>query len=129
MAYAIFYNHQDLTEIAANVQATLSNNYDAFLTTQERNTTKQTFQKAWTNGLSGWATAPLAGTSDPNYDPNNPAATADSLIIVVSGTGGSAPKKADLIAAMHLLGQKVPNAQYMYAIGDDLIGTCIEPWV
>ena len=45
MSYAIFYNHQDLTEIEANINATLANSYDQFLTVQERNTTKQTLPK------------------------------------------------------------------------------------
>ena len=126
MAYAIFYSHQDLTSLAANVEATLASNYDAFLTTQERNTIKQTFQRAWTGGLSGWATAPAAGALDPNYDPLNPAYTADSLIIVVTGQQVS---KASLISALNTLGTKVPNAQYMVAIAADLIGTSVEPWV
>lgn len=129
MSYAIFYSHEDLTSIAANVQATISNSYDAFLTVQERNSVKQAFQKAWTNGLSGWATAPPAGALAPDYDPNFPQNTADSLIVMVNGNGGSSPTKDALISAMRVIGGKVPNAQYMIAIADDLVGTCVEPWV
>lgn len=125
MAYAIFYNHQDLTSIAANVQATLASNYDQYLTTQERNSTKQTFQRAWNGGLNGWSTAPLAGNKDPNYDPNNPSATADSLIIVVSG---QQVLKADLVSALRTIGTKVPNAGYMNSIADDVQNTAVEPW-
>lgn len=120
MAYAIFYNHQDLTAIAANINATLANNYDPFLTTQERNSTKQTFQRAWNGGLNGWSTAPLAGAQDPNGGLGG-----DSTIIVVSGQQVS---KADLLAALRVIGNKVPNAAYMLAIADDLVGTAIEPW-
>lgn len=120
MAYAIFYNHQDLTAIAANVNATLANDYDQFLTSQERNTCKQTFQRVWNGGLNGWSTAPLAGALDPNGGLGG-----DSTIIVVSGQQVS---KADMLAALRIIGTKVPNALYMLAIADDLTRTAIEPW-
>ncbi len=119
MAYAIFYNHQDLTAIAANVQATMASNYDQFLTTTQKNTAKQTFTRAWNGGLSGWSTAPLAGALDPN------GGDTDALIIVVSG---QQVLKADLISALRIVGQNVPNADYMNAIADDLTNTAIEPW-
>lgn len=120
MAFAIFYNHQDLTQIAANVEATLANNYDQFLTTQERNSVKQTFQRAWTGGLSGWSTAPIAPPNKQEGDP-------DTRIIVVSGAQVSL---AALIAAVLLIGQKVPGALYMQAIADDLSRSsgAVEPW-
>ncbi len=120
MAFAIFYNHEDLTAIAANVNATLANNYDQFLTTQQRNSVKQIFQRDWTGGLSGWATAPLAGALDPNFPSD-----ADALIVIVSG---QQVLKADLISALQTIGQNVPNAGYMLAIASDLTNTAIEPW-
>ena len=120
MAYAVFYNHQDLTDIAANVSATLANNYDQFLTTQERNTTKQTFQRAWNGGLNGWSTAPIAPVNKQEGDP-------DTRIIVVSGAQVSLQA---LITAIRLIGTKVPGAAYMIAIADDLMGSsgAVEPW-
>lgn len=123
MAYAIFYNHQDLTEIAANVEATLANNYDAYLTTQERNQCKQTFQRAWTGGLSGWSTSPTAIQQYPEHCDGD----TDCRIIIVSGSQVS---KQALIDALNILGNKVPGAQYMLAIARDLAGwsACVEPW-
>jgi len=120
MAYAIFYNHQDLTAIAAEVQATLVNNYDQYLTVQERNTCKQTFQRAWTGDLSGWSTAPIAPLDRQEGD-------ADTRIIVVTGAQVS---KASLIAALNVIALKVPGATYMGAIARDLAGesACVEPW-
>lgn len=120
MAYAIFYNHEDLTSIAANVEATIANNYDQFLTQQERNSTKQTFTRHWNGGLNKWSTAPLAGSQNPNTGDT------DALIIVVSG---SQVTKAAMISALRTVGEKVPNAQYMIAISDDLQRTAIEPWL
>jgi hypothetical protein len=120
VAFAIFYNHQDLTAIAANVSATLANNYDQFLTTQERNTTKQTFTRAWNGGLNGWSTAPIAPPEKQEGDP-------DTRIIIVSGAQVSL---AALITAINLIGAKVPGALYMNAIGDDLSRSsgAVEPW-
>ena len=120
MAYAIFYEHEDLTAIAANVEATLANNYDQFLTTQERNSVKQTFQRAWNGGLNSWATAPLAPPANQEGDPL-------ITIIVVSGQQVSLQALRD---ALRLLGTKVPNASYMIRIADDLGGSsaAIEPW-
>ena len=120
MAFAIFYNHQDLTAIAANVQATLASNYDQFLTTQQRNTIKQTFTRDWNGGLNGWATAPIAPLNKQEGDP-------DTRIIVVSG---QQVLLADLISALRTLGGVVPGALYMIAIADDLSGTsgAVEPW-
>ena len=118
--YAIFYEHQDLTEIAANVQATLAGSYDQFLTTQEKNFCKQTFQKHWNGGLKNWATAPQAPIEKQEGDPL-------MTIVVVSGNGVFLQ---DLRTALYLLGQRVLNAQYMYAIADDLAGAsaAVEPW-
>lgn len=117
--YAVFYNHEDLTAIAANVQATLASNYDVYLTTSEKNFCKQTFQKHWNGGLKNWATAPLAGVLDPNEG------DFDALIVVVSG---NQIFKQDLVTALSIVGTKVPNASYMLAIAADLAGTAVEPW-
>jgi len=124
MAYAIFYNHQDCTAIAANVQATMANSYDDYLTVQEKNTTKQTFQRAWVGGLNGWATAPLA---PPEYSDGDP----DCRIVVVTGAQVS---RATLIDSLNILAAKVPGAAYMGAIARDIWGNngdssaSVEPW-
>lgn len=119
MAYAIFYNHQDLTAIAANVEATLAGNYDQYLTVQERNNAKQVFQRAWTGGLSGWSTSPLA--------PLEHRDDVDCRIVVVTGQQVSLQA---LRQVLYLLAQKVPGAAYMRAISDDLGGWsgAVEPW-
>lgn len=127
MAYAIFYNHQDLTAIAANVEATLANNYDQYLTTQQRNFVKQTFQRAWTGGLNAWSTSPFA-TEAEQIGPYDPL----TRKIVVSGAQVSL---FDLIEALMILGSqyvrgsnnfepaptaRVPGAEYMFAIAKDM---------
>ena len=118
--YAIFYEHQDLTAIAANVSATLSNSYDQFLTTQERNLAKQVFQKHWNGGFKDWAIAPIAPVQYQEGDPN-------MRIVVVRGNG---VLLQDLRTVLYLLAQRVPGAQYMAAIADDLAGASafVEPW-
>lgn len=120
MAYAIFYNHRDLTAIAANVEATLANSYDQYLTVVERNNAKQVFQRAWTGGLSSWSTSPLAPSERNSGD-------VDCRIIVVTGQQVSLQA---LRQVLYLLAQKVPGAWYMGAIADDLGGEsgAVEPW-
>lgn len=120
MAYAIFYDHQDLTSIATQVSATLTNKNDQFLTVAQRTTVKQTFTLAWNGGLKNWATAPIAPLNKQEGDP-------DTRIVVVSG---SQVFLADLISALRLLGGLVPGAAYMIAIADDLSGSsgAVEPW-
>jgi hypothetical protein len=116
--YAIFYNHQDLTAIAANVNATLSGNYDQYLTTGERTLAKQTFQKHWNGGLKNWSTAPVAPVEYQGGD-------ADTRIIVVGGQGVI---KQDLITVLYLISQRVPGTAYMGSIARDLEATAVEPW-
>lgn len=120
MAYAIFYNHQDLTAIAANVETTLANNYDQFLTTQERNSVKQTFSRFWNGGGSGWSTAPIAPVEKQEGDP-------DTRIVVITGAQVSLQALRD---ALDVLAAKVPGAAYMGAISRDLGGSsaAVEPW-
>lgn len=126
MAYAIFYNHSDLTAIAANVAATLASDYDAFLTNQERTSIKQTFQRHWNNGLSGWSTAPVAPVERQEGDP-------DTRIVVVSGPASQIPTPGALQIlrnALTIIGTKVPGAGYMTLISNDLGGAsaAVEPW-
>lgn len=120
MAFAIFYEHEDMTLIAANVAATLNNDYDSFLTTQERNSVKQTFQRCWNGGLNAWATAPQAPIEKQEGDPL-------MRIVVVSGQQVSLQALRD---ALRTIGTKVPDASYMIRIADDLGGSsaAVEPW-
>lgn len=128
MAFVIFYNHQDLTAIAANVEATMASNYDAyFQSVQERNQVKQTFQRCWTGGLSGWSTSPTIMQKYPThpeylalYGDND----ADCRAIEVSGPQVSL---AGLVDALRIMGTRVPGAYYMVTIGNDLSRTGVEP--
>lgn len=119
MAFAIFYNMADLTEIATHVQALMAGNYNAFLTTQERNSINQTFQRFWTTGGSGWQTAPLAPV-ERRDDP-------DTRIIVITS---AQINLQTLRGALLTLSQKVPAAAFMGAIYRDLGGVsgAVEPW-
>lgn len=121
MSFAIFYDAEDLAAIAAQIQATLESNYDAFLTTQERNSIKQNFNRLWGNGFSGWATAQTAPLAKQEGDPN--------MKIVVYA--GSQVTVAQLRADLTTLATKVPGASYMKAISDDLAGfsAAVEPWL
>lgn len=110
MAYAIFYDFQDLTPFTALIQ----NNQ---LTNQER----QLANKIWQGGLSNWADpANLVGAADPHSggDP-------DCRRIIISYNGASL---ADLINLCRTVGNRVPGAIFLDAIASDLLTTGVEPW-
>ena len=131
--FALFYNREDLTAIAA--EAT-----NPGLTTQER----QYANRLWNGGLNGWASAPTAPEaqscvivpfSPPNLKPTQTVTPlgdgtfklcdSDIRVCVVSGTQVS---KQQTIDWLRLIGNKYPGALYMTAIADDVERTAIEPW-
>jgi hypothetical protein len=113
MAFAMFYNHQDSTAIAANIEASL---VDARLTNQER----QVAQRAWNGGLKNWSTAPVAPLDRQEGDP-------DTRIIIVDGPQVSLQALINLLLSLSV---KIPGALYMSAIADDLSRSsgAVEPW-
>lgn len=131
--FAIFYNREDFTAIAA--EAT-----NPGLT----NTEKQYANRLWSGGLSAWASAPTAPEAQScvviPFQPTNlnPTQTATDLgngswklcdsdirVCVVSGTQVS---KQQTIDWLRLIGNKYPGALYMTAIADDIALTAVEPW-
>lgn len=134
--FAIIYNREDLTAIAA--EAT-----NPGLTNAE----KQIANRYWNGGVKDWATAPYAGDVnacvdipfDPTGDPIYAGKTITNLgnghwrvcdpdirAVVVTGTQVS---KAGLVTFLRQIGNKYPGANYMLSIADDVENTAIEPWV
>lgn len=105
--FAIFYNREDLSAIAA--EAT-----NPGLTPAER----QTAQRYWNAGIKDWASAPVAPPDRQDGDP-------DTRILIVDGQQVSLQGLVDFLNA---IGNKYPGALYMTAIGDDLARTGVEPW-
>lgn len=107
MAFAIFYNRQDLTPIAAEVgNINLPQSLKTFGT------------KIWNAGVKNWGSAPYA---DPIYSDND----ADCRILVLSGNGITKQAVMDWLRAV---AAEIPGAWYMAIIAEDMLGTAIEPW-
>lgn len=74
MAFAMFFNRQDVSQIAAEVNRSDLTQAD-----------KTYAGKLWNGGLKNWSSAPVAPANSPYFGegiPNNP-----TLMFVVSGTG------------------------------------------
>ena len=107
MAFAIFYNREDLTPIAAeatNVSLPQS--------------LKQYATKLWNAGVKNWGSAPVAPEQ---YRDNDP----DCRILVLSGQGITKQATIDWLRAV---AAAVPGAWYMATIAEDMQGTAVEPW-
>lgn len=111
MAFAIFYNRYDLTEIAAETQAANLNNT---FTAAERKYTRD----IWNNGLSSWSNWPVAPLEYQGGD-------ADTRIGVISF--GTLQQFVDFL---YNVGTRVPDAEYMVAISLDVAQPpgSMEPW-
>lgn len=113
--FAILYNRQDLTAIAA--EAT-----NPGLTGGERNE----INRYWNAGLRDWASAPIAPIEYRCVNtPQGTVCDDDMRVVVISSTQVS---KAGLIAWLRAIGAKYAGALYMLAIADDLTTTAVEPW-
>jgi hypothetical protein len=106
MAFAIFYNRQDLTPIVAEATRPTLTGADRTLA-----------QKLWNGGLKGWDQAPVYGGREAEGDP-------DCRVVIVSAQGVS---KQDMIDLLYRLANQ-PGAEYMRAIANDMESTAIEPW-
>lgn len=113
MSFRIFYNVQDVTAIAAQVNQPL-----AGLTAAEKNLAKA----CWNGGLSAWQTAPQG---QPPGDPFDP----DCRVYTVNATFQGQPVTlAQFIALLERMCAVDPiNAQYMCAIASDLRSSAREP--
>jgi hypothetical protein len=108
MPFAIFYNREDLTPIAAEVGRADIPPGD-----------KQIAQKLWNGGLKNWNTAPLAPPDRNSGDP-------DCRILVVDST----VSLAEFRLFLRRMAASNPGAEYLNALADDMMGEsgAVEPW-
>lgn len=114
MAFAIFYDPSDASQIAGSVNANT-------LPTAMKNLAR----KYWNGGLKNWATAPLGGSPD---DPPSEWGSG-SRIIVVDGAGCTLAEFRQLLLDIAaFLGTE--DARYLIALSEDMGGRsgAIEPW-
>jgi hypothetical protein len=112
MACAIFYNHQDMGQIAAEPGRTdLSPGDYAY------------GQLLWSGGLSDWSSAPPAPANSPYYGEGvadgNP-----TLMVVLNAPGVTKD------ATVEWLTRLAPTSAcyYLEAIALDMASTAVEPW-
>ena len=112
MAFALFYNREDLTPISAEVtRATLPQGE------------KQFALACWHAGIDGWDTAPIAPLEKQEGDP-------DTRILVVSGNFQGSPITLQAFRDFLYRMSANPGAIYLSALADDMGGSsgAIEPW-
>lgn len=110
MAFALFYNREDLTPIAAEIGR-------ADLTGADR----QLAQKVWNGGGKNWNSAPLAPIDRNSGDP-------DCRILVIDST----VTLAEFIAFLRRMALSVGTigGEYLNALADDMTrpSGAVEPW-
>lgn len=110
MAFALFYDMADMTEMAAEFTAAAIKQPDV-----------NAGRTYWTNGLSAWQTAPRAPVEHPGYD-NDP----DLRIVVVQNNTLAAFRQY-----LYGLATKYPTTcQFLAALADDMAFRegAVEPW-
>jgi hypothetical protein len=122
MAFAIFYNRQDLTPLAAEIS-----NANIIATNAE----KTLANKIWQGGLNNWSTAPTALS---NPDPRVQAKAGgdpDCRYVVITATQQGQPvTAADFRTLLYSVASKNPGAGYLVAIANDMAGedAIADPW-
>lgn len=113
MAFAIWYNREDLTPIAAE------------LTRQDLAPADRAFASSvWNAGGSGWNTAPI------ETDPFHSGGDADCRRLVIDGKHqGKTITLAQFRDFLYRMSLN-PGAEYLAALADDMGGAsgAIEPW-
>lgn len=109
MAFAIFYELEDLSSLAGTLQSV-----------SLPNTLKNRARPFWNNGLKDWATAP-AGAA-----PGDVSCPLCRTCVITSGTLAEFRQLCYDVAAFLGAGP----AQYLVALADDMAGRsgAIEPW-
>lgn len=103
MPFAVFYNRQDLTPIAAELTRSSLQGAD-----------KQLAQKLWNGGVKNWDTAPFTmGTVDEAYACNDP----DCRTLVIDAAGVTL---ADMTGLMRRIAASTPGAEYLIALARDM---------
>lgn len=113
MAFAIFYEHVDLSSVVANANPNI-------LTGQDR----QIANSVWNGGLKDWQTAPFGQSP---LDP--PGACPSCRTVVVNSTVTLQQFRDLLYRIANKLGATA-DVQYVKSLADDMGGTsgAIEPW-
>lgn len=105
MAFAIWYNRQDVTPIAAE------------FTRQDLPAADRSFaQSCWSAGLSGWNTAPI------ETDPFHAMGDTDCRRIVIDGKHQGKTITLQQFRDFLYRQSTQPGAQYLYALAEDMGG-------
>jgi hypothetical protein len=110
MAFALFYNMDDMASMAAQFNAAAIKNPD-----------RNAGRTYWNNGLSNWQSAPRAPVEHPGYD-NDP----DMRIVVVANNTLAAFRQY-----LYALAAEYPvDCQFLAALADDMAFRegAVEPW-
>lgn len=113
MAFAIWFNRQDVTPIAAEfARADLPIGDKAFA------------QSCWKAGLDTWNTAPIE--TDPYHSGNDP----DCRRIVIDGAHQGQPITLQQFREFLTRMSLNPGAEYLHALAREMLGdsAAMEPW-
>lgn len=115
--FALFYNHFDLTPIAANNAEQLYTGLSA--------DDQALAQHFWDCGISGWSNAPHAA-DDPLAAPHGEG-DPDCRILVINSPDHTLADLRDLLRRM---GDEIPEADYLRSVANDMEGWAgaVEPW-
>ena len=118
MAFAIFYNREDLTPIAAELtRQDLSNNDRRFA------------QAIWQGGASGWNTAPLAPREYQCVQtPEGERCDDDIRILVIDAQVQGQPVTLQQTRDFLYRQSSLPGGIYLAGLADDMGRTAVEPW-
>lgn len=111
MAFALFYNRQDASMLAA--EATRSD-----LSTTDKNYA----QKLWNGGVKNWSSAPLAPANSPFFGEGG--ADNPTLMVVVSSSGVTKQSLVDWLRKL----APTSGCYYLAGLADDVSLTAVEPW-
>ena len=113
MAFALFYEHVDLSSIVANASPSVLSGGDRVIA-----------NKVWNGGLKNWQTAPFgqAPCEEPGACPN-------CRMVVVTSTV-TLQEFRDLLYRIAARLGATPDVQYVRALADDMGGCAgaVEPW-
>jgi hypothetical protein len=115
--FALFYNHMDLTPVAANNAERLF---------EGLNPDDQALaDHFWGCGLSAWSSAPYA-LDDPLAAPHADGDADCRILVIDSPTYGL----ADLRGLLQRMGDEIPEADYLRSVAGDMEhwAGAIDPW-
>ena len=111
MAFAMFYNRQDVSQIVAEISRSDISAAD-----------KSCALKLWNGGLKNWSTTAPAPANSPYFGEGIPANP--TLMFVVGGSGVTRQLTVEWLRRL-----SVGSASaYLEAIAEDMLITAVEPW-